>query len=119
MAAIMMTENARRRALALLPSATRPGTASMDVLLLAWSNGSRDLKRGPRGEAVWEIVEPARWRCLAVDNMLRKEIAMLGTAAVKVDGFVFLPDSRAQAAHGTFVIDAVGDEGFEVELRPS
>lgn len=117
MATIVMTPGARQRAHELLPSASRPHTASMDVLLLSWSNGCRDLRRGPAGEAVWEIVTPARWQCLPVDNMLRKEIAMLGNLAVQVDGFVFLPDSRARAAQGIFVVDA-GEDGFRVELQP-
>jgi hypothetical protein len=37
------------------------------VLAVWWSPGQKDVKRGPKGETIWETAEEAGWKVLLAD----------------------------------------------------
>jgi hypothetical protein len=100
MATIVFTEAAKSLARELV--ASMPGVA---VVLVEWSNGTKDNVRGADGKVVWRTVEAPHWTSY-VGSWAKVPETEIDSHASRVDDLYVLADAKVKSASGALVVDA-------------
>jgi len=114
-ATVVFTETAKllaRKLIAEMPEHDGPSTP---IVVVTWSGGVKDNRRGPNGEVVWETTEAAGWKSV-VAPWGESEDLPLAEHTTNIDGLVVFIDPRARSATGTLVANAT-DGTLSVEHR--
>ena len=115
MADIVFTESARALAAKLIEEMPEYDQPCRPIVVVTWSGGVRDNRRGEDGEVIWETTEQPGWKSV-VASWVEAEGVTLADHAIKVDGLTVFVDPRARLANGTLVVSATEGE-LSVEHR--
>ncbi len=106
MAAIIFTDEAKQLARTLIAKVGGYDLPAETVVLVGWSKGVKDNKRGPDGEVVWLTIAPAGWKA-SLAAWVETPENPIEEHTVEIDGFRVITDTTARTAVGTLIVDAL------------
>ena len=74
-------------------------------LIVHWFAGGTENRRGPDGEAMWELIEPPEWRA-SVGGWKEPRALGIRKQALNIGGVRVLRDSYAEKEEGCLVVGA-------------
>ena len=117
MASISITEEAQCVIRAQYELLCANDETTVPFLLLHWMSRAMESSRGPDGGVVWEEVAPAQWAA-EIAGWEQERGQKLKEQALSVAGFSVLLDMHAEAAKGSFLVDAVNGKLVVKEAAP-
>jgi len=76
---------------------------AVPVLLIRWSAGAKESRRGPKGESIWETIETPGW-VAEVAAWGQSETVSLSERTLIVEGVRVLLDGKANAESGCLLV---------------
>ncbi|MBX3646151.1 MAG: hypothetical protein KF766_00570 [Rhodocyclaceae bacterium] len=87
----------------------------LPVLVVRWSSGTKENRRGPNGESIWETIEPPGWLA-HVSPWGESDHASITDNTIVIDDIRLLLDQRAKGVDGILHITST-DRTLHVEHK--